>query len=234
MPRLRAYIFWCLVLGLVVPNSWGNDAANPRTSVRHTASGEKLHIPGIHDAGRVGPFLYRGAQPNDQGLRELKRLGINTIVDLRGERKDLIEKERKHAETLGMRFVNLPGNGWSPPSDKQIAEFFSLLHEQPQRRTFVHCWFGGDRSGVFVAAYRIAFDGWTPEEAIREMHQFHFKSFWHPAMTRYVRDFPARLRRTPSLAGFRHSRVSEERFEGGEPRFLLSRGNLARNLRKAS
>src|SRR5215471_18030959 len=62
-------------------------------AARHTgaSSGQpalavKMQIPGIADAGKVNEFLYRGAQPNEEGLEQLKRLGIDTIVDLRGLR----------------------------------------------------------------------------------------------------------------------------------------------------
>ena len=33
---------------------------------------------------------------------------------------------------------------------------------------------------MFVAAYRIAFDGWTAEEAIQEMKAFHYKEILYP------------------------------------------------------
>jgi tyrosine-protein phosphatase SIW14 len=184
-------------------------AASDSTAPVEQSSGEKLHISGVRDAGKVNDFLYRGAQPNDKALDELQTLGITTIVDLRGERHGLISKEQKHAESLGMDFINLPGNGWSPPPDQQVAQFLSLMQVTPKRRVFVHCWFGGDRSGVFIAAYRIAFDGWTPERAMREMHVFHYNSFWHPAMTKYVREFPSRLASSPELASFRHAESGE-------------------------
>lgn len=164
---------------------------------------EKFHLPGISNAGKVNEFLYRGTQPDEQGVEQLKKLGIDTIVDLRGERRGTMEAERRHAESLGMRLVLIPGNGWSPPRDEQIAQFLSLFQEKPRQKVFVHCWLGGDRSGVFIATYRMAFDKWTPEQALAEMRAFHFKSFWHPAMKAYIRDFPARLARSPALAAFR-------------------------------
>src|SRR5262249_28263698 len=162
-----------------------------------------VRVDGISDFGKVNDFLYRGSQPKRQGMEALRELGIDTIVDLRGERRGTMLNERSRARSLGMRFVNIPGNGWTPPTDKQIAEFFSLLRAVPQRKVYVHCWFGSDRSGVFIAAYRIAFDGWTPEQALDEMYAFHFKGFWHPAMKAYIRDFPARLQRSEVLASFR-------------------------------
>jgi protein tyrosine/serine phosphatase len=164
----------------------------------------KLNIPGIKDAGKVDEFLYRGGQPSERGLEELKKLGVNTIIDLRGEWPWEVSTERRRAQSLGMHFVNMPGNGWSAPSDQQVAEFFEMVRERPRKRIFVHCWLGGDRSGVFIAVYRIAFEGWTPEAAIREMREYHFQGFWHPNMKAYIRNFPERLARSPSLAPFRH------------------------------
>jgi len=99
-----------------------------------------------------------------------------------------------------MKFLLIPGNGWTPPTDQQMARFFALVAAHPRDTIFIHCWFGEDRTGVFIAAYRIAFEHWTAEESLEEMHQFHFKSFWHPAMKGYVRDFPGRLATSSTLA----------------------------------
>lgn len=179
--------------------------------MRHTAAplpeqhtlAAKMTVRGIKDFGKVDEYLYRGAQPNPQGIEELNRLRIETIVDLRGERHGLMERERAHAESLGMRLVSIPGTGWTAPRDEQIAQFFALVSERPRRKIFMHCWFGGDRDGMFVAAYRIAFNGWAPEEAIREMKAFHYKEFLHPNMQWYVRKFPERLAKSPALAAYR-------------------------------
>jgi len=167
------------------------------------ALAEKMVVPGIKDFGKVDEYLYRGAQPKPEGIEELKKLGIDTIVDLRGERHGLMEEERAHAESLGMRLVSIPGTGWTAPRDEQIAEFFALVNERPRRKIFIHCWFGGDRDGMFVAAYRIAFDGWTAEEASHEMKAFHYKEILHPNMKWYVRKFPDRLAKSPALAAYR-------------------------------
>ncbi len=167
------------------------------------AFAEKIQIPGVSDAGKVNDYLYRGSQPNERGIEELHRLGVTVVVDLRGEWKGRREKERLQAEKFGIRFISIPGNGWSPPSDKQVAQFLSLIRERPRQRIFVHCWFGGDRSGVFLATYRITFEHWTPQRAVQEMKAFHFKSLWHPAMRKYVKEFPLRLEESPELARFR-------------------------------
>lgn len=99
--------------------------------------------------------------------------------------------------------MNIPGSGWSAPTDEQLVQFFSLLREHPRRHIFVHCWLGGDRAGVFLAAYRIAFERWTPDQALQEMHMFHFHGFWHPVMTAYIKSFPDHLATSRKLAPFR-------------------------------
>jgi tyrosine-protein phosphatase SIW14 len=210
---MRKYRIYALLLCLFLAAPRGGYARqhSAAPSPRQAGFAEKIHISGIHDAGRVNDFLYRGGQPTEKGVEQLKKLGVDTIVDLRGERRNLLEKERKLAESRGMRLVNIPGNGWSPPRDEQIAQFFSLIRDRPRAKIFVHCWFGGDRTGVFLATYRIAFDGWTPERALEEMRSFHFKGMWHPAMKAYIRKFPARLERSPELARFRQASLTENK-----------------------
>lgn len=51
--------------------------------------------------GRVHEYLYRGAQPKEEGIEQLKKLGIDTIVDLRGERHGLMEKATRACGVAG-------------------------------------------------------------------------------------------------------------------------------------
>lgn len=207
---IRRYRFPLLPVSFCLVVSCMSALSNSAAASESPNFKRKANIPGIKDAGKVDEFLYRGAQPSEKGLKELREMGVNTIIDLRDEWPWEVKKERRYVRSLGMNFVNLPGNGWSPPSDRQVAEFFRIVQERPRRRIFVHCWLGGDRSGVFIAVYRIAFDRWTPEAAIQEMHAYHFKAFLHPNLTAYVRSFPQRLARSSSLASFRHL-ASQER-----------------------
>ncbi len=172
-------------------------------SIAQPAFGQKLQIAGIPNAGKITDVLYRGAQPRETGLFELKKLGITTIVDLRGEDRERVSWERKQAESLGIRFVNIPISGWSPPTDEQVVQFLSLLHSEPGQRVFVHCRYGDDRTGVLTAVYRMAIEKWPAEQAMKEMYFFGFNGFWHPAMKSFIRDFPSRLHSAPALASFR-------------------------------
>ena len=197
-----------IFLGLLSSQLFAQEkaAAEPANSAAtEPANGEKLRIAGIRNAGKINDLLYRGGQPKQAGLGELKKLGITTMVDLRREDPQKADWERREAAALGMRFVYIPVSGWEPPSDEQVAQFLALFREDPKRKVFVHCRFGDDRTGTFVAAYRIAVDRWTPKQAIGEMYFFGFNGFWHPAMKKFIEQFPEHLRSASALAPLRSS-----------------------------
>jgi len=180
------------------------DASAPHAMARASfgAPAEKLKVAGVSNAGKVSEVLLRGAQPSAQGLVELKKLGVTTIVDLRGN-SGPVAWERGQAESLGMRFVNIPVLGWSAPNDGQVAQFLKVVQQDPTQKIFVHCYYGEDRTGVMVATYRIAQQNWTPEQAAAEMDSFGFHYHLYPAMKSYVRKFPARLEADPVFASLR-------------------------------
>ena len=140
--------------------------------------------------------LYRGAQPTGEGFAQLKALGIDTVVRLSlGEEGSAAE--RTVVEGLGMRFVNLPWSSVHDPNEDQILAFLTLMKENPNRTFFVHCKAGADRTGTFVALYRIAIDRWTPVRALDEMKAFHYRYVFLPHLQSYVEAFPSKLSSQP-------------------------------------
>jgi tyrosine-protein phosphatase SIW14 len=199
----HSFLLLCLVCSSFLPGLLSAQG-NPRPlSEMRSAYGEKLHILSLPNSGRINDHFYRGAQPRPQGLAELKKLGINTVVDLRLEDPAKILWERQQVESLGMRFVHIPVNEWSAPTNEQVVQFLSLFRDDPAQKIFLHCRFGRDRTGIFVATYRIAYEKWPMEQALKEMNFFGYNGFWHPAMTAFIRDFPARLNSAPALASLR-------------------------------
>jgi tyrosine-protein phosphatase SIW14 len=177
-----------------------NAPANP------SVLAQKIALVGVPNAGKINDFLLRGAQPSSQGLAELKKLGVTTVVNLRGWGHE-VESERKQAESLGLRYVNIPVSGWSPPTNEQVAQFLALLRGSPGQKIFVHCKYGEDRSGVMTAAYRIAENNWTVEQAIQEMNFFGFHYHWHPSMLSFVRKFPLNYVSDPAYAVLRNEKL---------------------------
>jgi protein tyrosine/serine phosphatase len=198
---MRKFPFFLLFL-FFLTTIRGTAAQTVAPIVARTGSAaEKLVLPGIHNAGKVSDNLFRGAQPDLPSLSVLKNLGVTTIVDLRGDSPETTRKERDAATALGLRFVSIPVGGFATPTDSQMAEFFSVLRESPAPIVFVHCEYGRDRTGTFVAAYRMAFQNWTTDEAMTEMMTFGFHRTWHPAMEHYVQGFRTRLQNTAELRG---------------------------------
>ena len=163
---------------------------------------QKVSLTGVPNMGKISDHLFRGAQPEISNLAELKKLGITTIVDLRSESFHTRDLERARAESLGMHFVSIPVAGFSNPTSAQVAQFFSLLRQTPPENVFIHCHFGEDRTGVFIAAYRMAFEKWSADQALSEMNAFGFHQRWHPSMITFVRQFPDRMQSDPVLKPF--------------------------------
>ncbi|MFY9583207.1 MAG: dual specificity protein phosphatase family protein [Candidatus Acidiferrales bacterium] len=173
-------------------------AADLYHAEHYPAHGAALAPAGVPNFGEVTPLLYRGGQPSQEGFQALKKQGVEIVVNFRDER-DLIQAERHQVEPLGIRYVSIPWSSWHRPRDQQVSEFLALLRAHPQKKIFVHCHHGADRTGVMVAAYRIAAQNWTPQQAIAEMELFHFHSFWLFYLKSYVEDFPRLLAADPSL-----------------------------------
>src|SRR5713101_1787202 len=57
---------------------------------------------------KVNDHVYRGAQPTDDGFRELAQLGIKTVIDLRQIGEHSQADEQKLVTSLGMRYVSIP------------------------------------------------------------------------------------------------------------------------------
>jgi protein-tyrosine phosphatase len=64
---------------------------------------------------------------------------------------------------------------------------------------FVHCRYGDDRTGMMIAAYRMAVEGWTPEEARQEMEKFGFHPMICPSLGPYEHKFAERLSNNPAF-----------------------------------
>jgi len=194
------FLLFCWPAGL--PVCAAQNAARPApaelppVSAADHAPAQRLGLPGIGNAGRVSEFLYRGAQPRENGYAQLRQLGIAIVVDLRN-RGESQQRERQAVEANGMRYIGMPVSGTEGPSEEQIAAFLTLLREHAGHRLFVHCQHGADRTGVMIAAYRMSAEGWTAAQALEEMRAYHFHRLWLPAMRRTVREFPLRYASSP-------------------------------------
>ena len=131
--------------------------------------------------------FYRGAQPKQEDIKALADLGITTIIDLRD---DPMSYEKREAEALGMRYINIPMSDSKYPKQEQIDEFLKIASDSSTGKFYVHCAGGRHRTGVMGAVYRYNNYGWNYDQVYKEMKDYDFYTrFGHGAMKDYVQDY---------------------------------------------
>lgn len=163
----------------------------------------KASLAGVSNFGEVTPTLYRGAHPTQEGFERLAELGVQVVVDVRGSpNKD----EQKQVAKLGMQYVCIPWRCFHP-QDRRIAQFLRVVQENRDKKIFVHCRLGDDRTGLMIASYRMAEQGWTATEALKEMEAYGFDWFHRylicPGLASYEASFPQRFEKNPAFQDLR-------------------------------
>jgi len=121
----------------------------------------------IENFHQIDQQVYRGAQPGAEGFQYLSKIGVKVVLDLR-EHDSRSAAEERAVTANGMRYVNVPMTGMTPPTDAEISKILGLLEDPAQGPVFVHCKRGADRTGAVIAAYRIDHDKWENARALSE------------------------------------------------------------------
>lgn len=146
-------------------------------------------VAGLENCARVSPTLYRGAQPTEEGFRQLKAMGVRTVIGLRSN-----HSTKKEVEAAGMTSVEMPLKAdleSVPPNEAEIRKFFDIVLDPDRQPCYFHCAFGKDRTGTMAAIYRMEVDGWTPEEALQEMDAFGYHTYYKD-FAQFIRDYRPR------------------------------------------
>lgn len=141
----------------------------------------------VKNFGQMDENFYRGAQPKPADYKDLKALGIKTIIDLRD---DPSKYEKPESEALGMRYVNIPMSDKRKPTNEQIAAFFTIANDPANAPFYVHCVGGRHRTGLIGALYRFNKYSWDYDLAYTEMKNYDYYSRWgHGAIKDYVQEY---------------------------------------------
>lgn len=125
----------------------------------------------LKNFGKVNDNYYRGSQPRQNEIEQLKKLGVRTIIDLRG---DKVPQAAEWVRQAGLQYINIPMKASRRATDEQTAYFLSLVNDPKNGPVYVHCKGGRHRTGALTAIYRITHDGWTAEQAWEEMKRYDF------------------------------------------------------------
>jgi len=170
----RSHVRASLTLGLAclllfLSSSFAAEKARP------TEWAVPITVEGVPNLHRVTPGLYRSAQPTLQGFKNLKELGIQTVINLRGG-----EDDGRAAPALGLRLESVPLSAARIRHDSNVR-ILRLLVRNEEGPVLVHCQHGSDRTGMICALYRMVYQGWDRAKAIEEMRKggYGFHAIWH-------------------------------------------------------
>ena len=83
--------------------------------------------PGLPNLHKVSDTFYRGAQPTEEGFRELKTMGIKTIICLRSYHTD---SGKFDGTNIG--YEHLWVKTWHP-EDEDVARFLKIVTDPEAR-----------------------------------------------------------------------------------------------------
>jgi protein tyrosine/serine phosphatase len=151
-------------------------AAPAQTTTNRPAQwAQPMPVSGITNCYQVTTNLYRGSQPTAEGMKQLKAMGIKSVVNLRSFHSD--KDELVGTDLKGFRFETKPWHA----EEEDVIGFLKIVTNTNNLPAFIHCQRGADRTGTMCAMYRIVVGGWTKEQAIEEMKSggFDFSPVWH-------------------------------------------------------
>lgn len=131
------------------PNNWGTLISN------------------THNFYQISQDVYRSEQPDAELIASLKQHQIHTVINLRARNKDAnVFKDQD------FNLVHIPIYTWAINRDDLLTAMRAIqTAKQQNQKVLVHCYHGSDRTGATIAMYRIIFENWSIEDAVKEMKQ---------------------------------------------------------------
>jgi len=157
---------------LLLPLAFLPAAQAMPSSVDYKTAGKKIEdLPNFH---KVHPYLYRGGEPTAAGVKKLQEKGVKTLIDLRAS-SFRTEAEQAQASKLDMQYINLPMSSRAP-TQAQLTTFTRAVEEAQKKNepVYVHCAHGSDRTGCLVGIWRVTHDGFSYNDAYKEMRLYYF------------------------------------------------------------
>lgn len=156
-----------------VRHSFGRDISTPRE--RRLS---KLHYHLFDHAflrtfwtnfDEIAPQVYRSNQPTHRRFQKYRKMGIRTVINLRGEDGHahyLFEKES--CEALGLTLINAKLWARHAPAAPFLLNVIDAMRAA-ERPFLIHCKSGADRTGLAGAMYLMAVRGVPVETARKQL-----------------------------------------------------------------
>jgi protein tyrosine/serine phosphatase len=152
----------------------GPPPATPPAETRPAHWAEPIALEGVPNLHRITDGLYRSEQPTALGMKNLEKFGIRTVINLRYFNDDKDEVKGTSLRTERTKILT-----WRI-GDRHVVEVMKMLEKVENGPFLIHCQHGADRTGLMTAMYRILEQGWTPDDALKELTEggFGYHSMW--------------------------------------------------------
>jgi hypothetical protein len=185
--RIMRGLFAVLLTLCIPPAVFADAPARPASWATAVAG-----VEGLGNLFQVSPELYRSRQPSTGALKNILAqhpfaegsAPIRTVVELLATRDvdgDVLgDSSPVHHEWLKFNPFH--------PVDEDVITFLRVVTDKASQPVLVHCAQGSDRTGMMVAIYRIVVQGWSKDDALKEMVEggYGFHPFFQD-LVRYVR-----------------------------------------------
>ena len=157
-------------------------AATPAVPERNPRWAVPISLEGVPNLHRISPGLYRSEQPTALGMKNLEKLGIRTVINLR-----FFNNDRKEVAGTLLRTERVKILTWDI-DDEQVVAVMRMLRDPQNGPFLIHCQHGADRTGLMSAMYRVLEQGWSADDALAELTGggYGYHSMWSNIL-KYVR-----------------------------------------------
>jgi protein tyrosine phosphatase (PTP) superfamily phosphohydrolase (DUF442 family) len=146
-------------------------ARQPEDKMSAARPKETQALPNFH---KVTDYLYRGGEPSPEGMVQLQKMGVKTLIDLRAK-TEAAHNEEELAKKLGMKYINMTMTA-EAPTKKQVETLLATIDSAKEKNepVLVHCAHGSDRTGCMIGIWRVTRDNWGFDDTYKEMRKYWF------------------------------------------------------------
>lgn len=117
----------------------------------------------------IAPGVYRSNQPSPARMTAMRKLGLRTILNLRGQAgQSFWLFERESAAAQGIVMIDLGMSAKRAPMADALLTMLDLFRSM-EKPVLIHCKSGADRTGLAAALYLIDVEGRPVAEAARQL-----------------------------------------------------------------
>ena len=131
-----------------------------------------------HNFKEIAPGVYRSNQPTHARLERYRRMGIRTVLNLRGEDKFAhFLFLRESCDLLGLDLVSVKMSATAAPPQAALLALIEAFRAA-EKPVLIHCKSGADRTGLAAALYLMLHEGVPVAQAKRQLHwrHIHFRN----------------------------------------------------------